>query len=329
MANTYLPGDILAMTAGAAERLMRAGNGDAALLYLWLLKNNGVYQNIRAAQALHWNAERCTGAFTTLVTLGLMDEAKVQSSLLFPGEPPNYSLEDITREITDHSSTFFPLFQEVQRRLGKILSPAELKSLYTIHDFLALPAEVTLLVVSWCIQECERKYGEGHRPRLSQIQQEAARWREQGIDTLEAAEAHVKQLNLLRNRTTQVMAIFNLQGRPAIGRERAYIETWVNMSFDNEAIRLAYERTMLQKHSLNWNYMNSILCDWHRKGLHTTTEINAGDPPLRVRKDNVALGATAPQPLPPGEAAQQTEEDMEWVRKFLQQQSEGEVSYGI
>ena len=36
MAELLLPGDILSMTARAADRLMGAGNGDAALLYLWL-----------------------------------------------------------------------------------------------------------------------------------------------------------------------------------------------------------------------------------------------------------------------------------------------------
>ena len=32
-----LPGEIVSMTGPAADRLLRAGNGDAALLYLWLL----------------------------------------------------------------------------------------------------------------------------------------------------------------------------------------------------------------------------------------------------------------------------------------------------
>ena len=30
----YLPGNILSMAAGAADRLLAAGSGDAALLYL-------------------------------------------------------------------------------------------------------------------------------------------------------------------------------------------------------------------------------------------------------------------------------------------------------
>ena len=38
---TYLPGNILSMAGAAADRLLSAGSGDAALLYLYLLKAGG------------------------------------------------------------------------------------------------------------------------------------------------------------------------------------------------------------------------------------------------------------------------------------------------
>ena len=48
--------------------------------------------------------------------------------------------------------------RELERRLGRVLSTADLKLLYTIYDYLALPAEVVLLLTTWCIEETERKY---------------------------------------------------------------------------------------------------------------------------------------------------------------------------
>ena len=39
MANTLLPGEVLAMTGQAADRLLKLGDGDAALLYLHLLRH--------------------------------------------------------------------------------------------------------------------------------------------------------------------------------------------------------------------------------------------------------------------------------------------------
>ena len=39
-------------------------------------------------------------------------------------------------------------------------------------DHLALPAEVILMLVGWCTEEMERKYGPGRKPFLSQIRRE-------------------------------------------------------------------------------------------------------------------------------------------------------------
>ena len=41
MSRLLLPGDILAMDRRAADRLIAAGSGDGALLYLWLLGHGG------------------------------------------------------------------------------------------------------------------------------------------------------------------------------------------------------------------------------------------------------------------------------------------------
>ena len=71
--------------------------------------------------------------------------------------------------------------REVQRRLGKILSTADLKILYCLYDYLALPAEVIMLLVSYCVEEMERKYGPGRKPRLSQVRREGFAWKRLGV----------------------------------------------------------------------------------------------------------------------------------------------------
>lgn len=55
------------------------------------------------------------------------------------------------------------------------------------------------------------------------------------------------------------------------------------MGFDDEAIRMAYEKTVLKKRSMDWGYMNGILRRWHEKGLHTAAAIQAGDRDPRPR----------------------------------------------
>ena len=42
MAETFLPGQVLAITAQAADRLLKLDSGDAALVYLHLLRHGGL-----------------------------------------------------------------------------------------------------------------------------------------------------------------------------------------------------------------------------------------------------------------------------------------------
>lgn len=177
-ASVLLPGGVISMTDAAADRLIRAGSGEAALLYLYLLRRGGVFEADGVRKALGWTAEQVRGAYQALANLSLVDKEADLAPTPTPPEPdgpPDYTAADIAREL-EGNSPFPALVRELERRLGRVLSTADLKLLYTIYDYLALPAEVVLLLTTWCIEETERKYGPGRRPRMSQIRKEAFVW---------------------------------------------------------------------------------------------------------------------------------------------------------
>ncbi len=318
----YLPGNILSMASAAADRLIAAGSGDAALLYLHLLRSGGVYRTADAAGALKWEPARCDAALSLLKGLELAEGEPAPAAPAIPAEPPEYTSADINRELEDKSSPFPALVQEVQRRLGKVLSTNDLKSLYAIYDFTGLPAEVILLCVSWTVEEYQRKYGPGRMPRMPQIQREAIRWKERGADTVDAAEAHLKKLTLLRERSVQVLALLDIRDRQPIPREKEYIAGWLDMGFPDVAIRLAYEKTVMKKQNMNWAYMDSILKSWHQKGLHTVPQISAQDSRRPQSHSKPGAGGTAPQPAA-GEADRRAREDMERMRELMRKEKEG------
>lgn len=316
--SVFLPGTILSMAAGAADRLIAAGNGDAALLYLALLKSPGSWEPAKAAHLLKWDPQRVHDAYVRLVSLGLAADvapAVTAPSVIDTG-PPTYSREDINHEANLPGSPFAALVDETQRTLGKPLSGADMNSLFTIYDYVALPPEVILMLLNWCVEEARRKYGPGRMPHMPQVRKEAVRWKEQGIDTVEAADAHIKRLTQLRDQCRHVMALLDLRDRAPIARERNYISAWLSMGFDDDAIRLAYEKTIMKKNALNWAYLNSILKNWHEKGLHTLAQIQAGD------HDRSTALTTAPQPqpaVPAGAADQRARDDMERMRAYMEQ----------
>ena len=303
-----LPDSILSLSGKAADRLLSLGDGDAALLYLHLLR--------RGSTAVPgWSEARIRAAGDKLSAAKLISApidpapAPVQE----PEElPPEYSLADITAALASEAS-FSALADEVERRLGKKLSTPDLKTLFTLYDHLALPPEVILLIVGWCQRETEQKYGPGRKPFLSSIRKEAFRWARAGIDTAEAAEAHLKKLLASRTREGELTRLLDLPNRPLVERERNYLSAWTEMGFDNEALRLAYEKTVMgtASKSMDWRYMNGILRRWHEKGLHTVAQIQSENRPAK----------SGSQPGRPIDQApdRQAREDMERMRRLMQQ----------
>ena len=302
---TLLPGSILSLSGEAADRLLALGDGDAALLYLQLLRRG-------SAQALGWPPGRLQAAMDKLAAqkLALPEQAPAPAVPPEPESPPEYTIEDISGAL-GRQAPFAGLADEVERRLGKKLSTADLKSLYTLYDYLALPPEVILLVVTWCAEEVQRKYGPGRRPFLSQIRREAFRWAREGVDTAEAAEEYLQRLSRLRGQEGEVARLLDLPQRPLVEREQKYIAAWLEMGFDSGALRLAYEKTVMgaASKSMDWRYMNGILRRWHEKGLHTVEQIRAGDG---------ERPAAPARPAPAKGPDRQAREDMERMRRLMQ-----------
>lgn len=305
---TLLPNSILSLSGEAADRLLALGDGDAALVYLHLLRRG-------STAGLNWPAPRLHSALEKLHQLRLTAAASPAPECAVPELlPPEYTTQDLADSLSDPTSDFPSLCREVERRLGKKLSTADLKSLYTLYDHLALPAEVILLLVGWCTEQVRQKYGPGRIPLMSQIQKEGFRWARLNIDTLERVEDHLAHLTRLRSREGEVLRLLDIPLRPLVERERGYIAAWDEMGFDDEAIRKAYELTVLKKQSMNWAYMNAILRRWHEKGLHTAAQIQAGD--------------RAPQRAPAHTAAtaqsqdRRAREDLERARRLLQQMTQ-------
>ena len=101
---------------GQLHKLLAAGSGDAALLYLYIRCGNPPEQ---AAQQLRLSDTAFSCAAATLRQLGLWVEPR--RSIIAPGERPSYSETDVLRAM-DSDTDFRALYGEVQRLLGKNLN---------------------------------------------------------------------------------------------------------------------------------------------------------------------------------------------------------------
>lgn len=324
MAALLAPHEILSMTSQAAARLLDAGDGDCALLYLALLQSGGDGEGAR--RALRWDDQRLADASRRLTALELMrpDQVPKPAALAQPAadQPPEYTRADLTAAL-DRETEFKSLYRSIEDCLGRPLSDTDLRSLYTMYDFLALPPEVILMLTHYCVLEAQRRYGPGRRPRMTAVKKEAFHWKRQGLDTAERAEAYLRRQESLSERERDLLPLVGIHGRAATSQEREYLSAWTDMGFAEDAIQLAYERTLFQKQNMNWPYMNSILKRWHQAGFHTAQQVEAGDRPA-PRPSSAPGGAAVSKPKVDYQpTAERIQQNADWLDKFLEGQAAG------
>ena len=323
--------DSLSMSAAVADKLISRGQGDAALLYLYLLRHRGYLDPEQATRQLSWSRLQLDSALAHLRELGLAtggDRPQFTSPTPQADQAPVYTAADLNQELADATSAFPELLAEVEVALGKRLSPADTRILLEIFDHVALPPEVICLLVMWQIQEYEDRYGLGRKPRMSIIRTAAYRWKESGVDTLEAAEAYLKKLEYYRSQEGALLAAVGIVGRKAAAGERNYLTAWAEMGFPPETVALAYDRTITNTGAMKWAYCNAILKRWHGEGRHTPEEVIAAQQHSPRRKPVSAGPAVSKAPAPaPQTTVSHADKEREilenerWMREFLKNQT--------
>ncbi len=266
------------LTAEATKRLLDRGDGDAALLYLALLRRRGTVQPRSLAGELRWDRLRIESAERILRELGLIAPAGENVPPEPADERPEYQRADIAARL-EKSEEFRNLTAAVEKRLGKRLTTPDVGVLLGLNDYLGLPADVIYLLVSHCVERVQRRYGEGRRPGMKQIEKEGYLWARKGIDTQAAAAEYLRKYAERQAALPQYMKALQLGDRAPVTSEEKYLYAWQEMGFPPEAVALAYDKTVMKCHELKWPYLNAILKRWHEKGLHTLEEVAANDHP--------------------------------------------------
>ena len=270
MENVIPSADAIYISVEAAEKLLSAGSGDAALLYIAILKNHGSFDRAEAEKLPL--AGGVDAALNKLRALGLIKAPALRER----GEPPKFTAEEMYGSAKSGSG-FAELVPELESILGKSLSPAELQSFFLAFDYLGLPAEVILVMTSYCVADAERRLGRGRLPSARAIERTAFQWADDEIFTLEAAEERLRRAEAVRTGVGRLAAALRLGDRKLGKSEENYLAAWAEMGFEPETVLEAYDRTVLKKGSLNWPYMNSILRSWHDKGIRTPADVERLD----------------------------------------------------
>ena len=266
----------IVLPAQQADRLIGRGDGDAALLYLCLLRADRGVTAQELQRRLKWSQLRLHAAETALQELGLIDRPPEQKPPEPAQERPVYSADDLTDLLTGDAG-FRMLVPQTEEKLGKRLKTADLQILAGLYDDLGLPADVIYLLVCHCVARSEERYGPGRRPTLRQIEKEGYHWAQRGLFDQESASRYLRDWNVRRSAMSRYMQVLGLGDRRPVESEERYITDWMDKGFPPEPVELAYDKTVFYKKELNWRYLNGILRRWHENGWHTEEEVRQSD----------------------------------------------------
>lgn len=189
---------------------------------------------------------------------------------------PSYSMKEIDTVAATNKS-ISGLFYQAETVLNKILSQSDMEMLYSFVDWLGLPVEVITMLLSYA-----SKKGKTGRRYLETV---AIDWAERGIDTFEAAEAYVMELEAIDSAERKIRNILGIYDRALTATEKKYISAWCeDERISMDLIPIAYDRTVVNTGKLSLAYMNKILLTWAEEGFKKPEDVNTWDGNIKKSK---------------------------------------------
>lgn len=269
-----------------ADRYLAEGSPVYLMVYLFALRQlyagNTAITNSQIADVLHVSVMDVVNTFLFYSSKGLVkihnftsvDDVDFDIEFCFAPPKgykvvqhfrPSYKSSEISRQLKDNPKVS-QMYKMVSQILGKNLSSADTELLYSFYDYYALPVEVILVLVDYCVSKGKRS--------MKYMEKEAAKWAENGIDTVDKARRHIEKREEFLSYAYRVRTIVGVGDRRLTTKELEFINKWQSeykMNF--EMVRSAFELTVNQTGKLSFAYMNKILESWAQNDIRKTEDI--------------------------------------------------------
>ena len=266
----------VAIPAHAVERLMDSADGNAALLYIYILSHSGELDLAAASKRLRIPEQDLMSALGSLESCGLVGKSEVVSVPERSDEIPEYSQRDVAEHMGSDSE-FKYLVNFTEEKLGKLLSTVDLQVLLGIYSWLGLPVDVICLLITSSIDSARKHLGAGRIPTMRTIEKRAKEWVRAGVMTIGRAEEYLAEQEKLGSDKARIAKIVGISGRALSATENRYITEWLRLEIPDELIAAAYDKTVINTGERKWNYINKILMTWSERGFKTLDEVMSGE----------------------------------------------------
>ena len=189
--------------------------------------------------------------------------------------------------------TFIKELADYEQMLDQVVATEEMLEHWLFDK---QKAEVIFVLLHYCADISRGNNGAERKPTMNFIERQAYAWANLGISTMEAAEEYAEKEKSLQSDLGRVKSLLEIYDRKLTPTESNNIKAWLSMGFSDDAIELAYHRTVDKTGKRSLPYMNSILLRWHEAGIHTAREVEAAEPSARPApgRGNKSHGAHGP-----------------------------------
>lgn len=275
---SHLNPQVVVLPVEVIDRFLARANPVFVKVYLYALRLTGF--GIEAscddlAEQLGLLESDVVHAFAYWESVGLLkidkDESLVRITLTQPEEKrpetrPIYKSTEIASAVSADPK-LRELFDFAQSQLGKPLTPKDCELLYGICDWLGLSTEVIMIIFNLAAARRKRS--------MSYVERVAIEWHRSGIDSVEKAERHLKELDEQEQLFYQFRKLTQVGSRRLTSLEQEYVLRWAKeYKMSTEMIRAAYEQTVLNTGKLAFPYMEKVLKSWHESNVHHPAEID-------------------------------------------------------
>ena len=179
---------------------------------------------------------------------------------------PNYTVEELSF-YQKQSKGIERLFSHGEQTLGKMLTYHDMNVLFGFYDWLRLPMDVIIYMLSYC--------ADGNHRDLRYIEKVALDWAERGISTVDDAKAYTQTFD------KEFRAVMTALGHPSAfpsPTQRKYMQKWLNeMDMPLELVVEACDKTAVQIGKPKLTYIDKIITDWHKKGMKSLEAVAAAE----------------------------------------------------
>ena len=192
----------------------------------------------------------------------VIEEAK---NIVSKVERKEISKERLTELMSDEDIKM--LLYMIQKYLEKTLNTSDTNTILYFYNDLEFSAELIEYLVEYCVSNNHKSF--------RYIEKVALNWHSEDVKTVEDAKRYT---SAFASNCYPVLNAFGLSGRNPAAVEKAFIIKWIDeYGFDMDLIIDACNRTIEAIHKPSFQYADSILQRWMKKGVKSIKDLRVID----------------------------------------------------